>query len=85
LVRNIVFILNGVNHADHFYRQGTDRVGHYSQAVVQDNLIYVAGQHPFDPDTGENVRGTITEQTNQVFLNLQVNPNAARTGKRNVL
>ena len=59
--------------------------GHYSQAIVQDNLVYVAGQLPFDPETGEKVLGTIGEQTNRVLLNLEAILNAAGTGKSNVL
>lgn len=59
--------------------------GHYSQAVVQDNLVYVAGQIPIDPGTGEKILGTITEQTNRVLLNLEAILKAAGTGKSNVL
>lgn len=59
--------------------------GHYSQAIVQDNLVYVAGQLPFDPETGEKVLGTVAEQTKRVLLNLEAVLNAAGTGKNNVL
>ena len=59
--------------------------GHYSQAVVQDNLVYVAGQLPFDPDTGEKVLGSIGEQTYRVLLNLEAILIAAGTGRSNVL
>ncbi len=53
----------------------TDRapaaIGPYSQAVVVDDWIYVSGQIPLDPETGEQERGSIAEQTHRVFRNLQ--------------
>ena len=44
--------------------------GHYSQAIVHNDLIYVAGQLPIDPRTEEKRVGTIEEQTEQVFKNI---------------
>jgi 2-iminobutanoate/2-iminopropanoate deaminase len=35
----------------------------YSQAVKAGGFVFVAGQGPFDPATGEVVGGTIQEQT----------------------
>jgi len=46
-------------------------VGPYSQAVKIGDLIFVAGQLPVDPDTGEIVRGDIRHQTKQVLLNVE--------------
>ncbi len=37
--------------------------GHYSQAVVHGDLVFVSGQLPIDPETGEKQLGTIEEQT----------------------
>jgi len=45
--------------------------GHYSQAVIHNGLIYVAGQLPIDPMTGEKKLGSIEEQTEQVLANLR--------------
>ncbi|MEO7998954.1 MAG: RidA family protein [Gemmatimonadaceae bacterium] len=43
----------------------------YSQAVKAAGLVFVSGQGPFDPATGE-VRGeTIQEQTHQCLTNVQ--------------
>ncbi len=36
--------------------------GHYSQAVVHAGLVFVSGQLPIDPKTGEKQLGTIEEQ-----------------------
>src|SRR5690348_4711747 len=42
----------------------------YSQAVKAGGLVFVAGQGPFDPATGEVVGETIQEQTRQCLLNV---------------
>jgi 2-iminobutanoate/2-iminopropanoate deaminase len=44
--------------------------GHYSQAMVHHGLVYVAGQLPIDPRTGEKKLGSIEEQTEQVLRNI---------------
>lgn len=43
----------------------------YSQAVKAAGLIFVAGQGPFDPATGNVVGETIQEQTRQCLKNIQ--------------
>lgn len=45
--------------------------GHYSQAVIHNGLVYVAGQLPIDPKTGEKKLGPIEEQTEQVLANIR--------------
>lgn len=45
-------------------------VGHYSQAIVHDNIVYVSGQLPIDPQVGEKLIGSIEEQTEQALKNL---------------
>jgi len=45
-------------------------IGPYSQAVRTGNLIFVSGQIPLDPATGQLVRGDIGTQTQQVLENL---------------
>jgi len=44
--------------------------GHYSQAVVHNGCVYVAGQLPIVPGQKEHRVGTIEEQTQQVFANI---------------
>jgi len=44
--------------------------GHYSQAIVHNNIIYISGQLPIDPKTGEKRIGSIEEQTEQILKNL---------------
>jgi 2-iminobutanoate/2-iminopropanoate deaminase len=43
----------------------------YSQAVVAGGLVFVAGQGPFDPETGTIVGDTIQEQTRQAMRNIE--------------
>ena len=43
----------------------------YSQAVKAGGFVFVAGQGPFDPTTGEVVGATIQEQTAQCLKNIE--------------
>ncbi|CAN5659869.1 MAG: RidA family protein [Pyrinomonadaceae bacterium] len=45
--------------------------GHYSQAVVYNGLVFVAGQLAIDPQSGERKLGSIEEQTEQVLKNVE--------------
>jgi len=45
-------------------------IGPYSQAVRAKNLLFLSGQIPIDPKTGQLVQGTIEQETNQVLDNL---------------
>lgn len=45
-------------------------IGPYSQAVVAGGLVFLSGQIPLDPVTGQVVAGGIAEQTRQVMQNL---------------
>jgi len=59
--------------------------GHYSQAVVHHGVIYVAGQLPIDPKTGEKKLGSIEEQTEQVLFNIREILRAAGSDLNHVL
>lgn len=45
-------------------------IGPYSQAVRCGNTVYLSGQIPLDPATGELVGGEIAAQARRVFANL---------------
>jgi 2-iminobutanoate/2-iminopropanoate deaminase len=45
-------------------------IGPYSQAILAGNLLFVSGQIPIDPATGNMIAGDIAAQTRQVFHNL---------------
>jgi reactive intermediate/imine deaminase len=59
--------------------------GHYSQAVVHNGLIYVAGQLPLDPGSASREVGTIEDQTRQVLANVRAILDAAGSGLDRVL
>jgi 2-iminobutanoate/2-iminopropanoate deaminase len=42
----------------------------YSQGVIAAGLVFVSGQGPFDPSSGEVVGSTIQEQTAQCLRNV---------------
>lgn len=46
-------------------------IGPYSQAIQAGNFLFLSGQIPFDPKTGESVKGDIRKQTQQVLENLK--------------
>jgi 2-iminobutanoate/2-iminopropanoate deaminase len=46
-------------------------IGPYSQAVEVGNLIFLSGQIPLDPVSGELVGGDIQQQTQRVLENIR--------------
>jgi 2-iminobutanoate/2-iminopropanoate deaminase len=52
-------------------------IGPYSQAIVVSNIVYVSGQIPIDPKSGEIIKGNIEEQTERVLENIKAILNAA--------
>jgi len=50
--------------------QAPAAIGPYSQAVQTKDLLFVSGQIPIDPATGELVSGDIREETRQAMQNL---------------
>lgn len=59
--------------------------GHYSQAVVHQGLVYVAGQLPIVPGSSDRHVGPIAEQTRQVLSNVGAILAAAGSGLDRVL
>jgi 2-iminobutanoate/2-iminopropanoate deaminase len=45
-------------------------IGPYSQAIKTGNMVFVSGQIPIDPETGNFVSDDVKEQTVQVLKNL---------------
>ncbi len=52
-------------------------IGTYSQAIRHEQTLYISGQIPLDPATGELVDGGIDAQIIQVFDNLRAVAEAA--------
>lgn len=44
--------------------------GPYSQGIVSEDLVFVSGQGPTDPDTMEQVEGDIGDQTERTIRNV---------------
>ncbi|HWO00721.1 MAG TPA: Rid family detoxifying hydrolase [Blastocatellia bacterium] len=59
--------------------------GHYSQAVVYNGLVFVAGQLAIDPKTGDRLTGSIEEQTEQCLKNTAAILEAAGSSLSRVL
>jgi 2-iminobutanoate/2-iminopropanoate deaminase len=60
-------------------------VGPYSQAVRFAHLVFVSGQIPLDPKSGEIVGGDIEVQAKQVLENLKAIVEASGMGLENVV
>jgi 2-iminobutanoate/2-iminopropanoate deaminase len=45
--------------------------GHYSQGIVHNGLVYVAGQLPLDPQRSSDIPPTIEEQTERTLENVR--------------
>ena len=59
--------------------------GHYSQAMIWNDLIFVSGQLPIHPQTGEKINGTIEEQCTQTLENVKLILEDAGSGLDQVL
>ena len=46
-------------------------VGPYSQAIIEGDFIFVAGQGPIDPRTGTRETGNVRAETTRVFENIK--------------
>jgi len=46
-------------------------IGPYNQAVMTGNTLYISGQIPLNPESGELVSGDIQEETHQCMKNLK--------------
>ena len=52
-------------------------IGTYNQAVLAGDTLYISGQIPLDPQTGEVVAGDFRARASQVFENLSAIARAA--------
>ena len=60
-------------------------IGPYSQGVIAGGLLFVSGQTPLDPQSGELVSGGIEAQTERVLENLMAVLKEAKLGAENVV
>lgn len=60
-------------------------VGPYSQGIVYGDFVFLSGQIPLDPQTGQLLGGSIEEQAEQVLRNLEAVLRAAGASWQSVL
>ncbi len=60
-------------------------IGPYSQAVKTGDLIFISGQIPLNPKTGDLVSGSIEDEANQVLENIQSICKAAGYGLEDIV
>lgn len=62
----------------------TDRapkaIGPYSQGIAASGFLFLSGQVPLDPKTGDLVQGTVREEVTRVMDNLKAVLEAAGSG-----
>ena len=59
--------------------------GHYAQAVVFNEMVFVAGQLPIDPDRRDAPPGTMEQQTERTLKNVAAILEAAGSDLQHVL
>ena len=60
-------------------------IGPYWQAVKTGNLIFISGQIPLNPETGDLVSGSIEDEANQVLNNIKSICDAAGYGFEDIV
>ncbi|MCY6485038.1 Rid family detoxifying hydrolase [Clostridium aestuarii] len=59
--------------------------GHYSQAIVHNDLVFISGQLSIDPETGEKKFGTIEDETDRILKNIELILKEAGSDKNHIL
>jgi 2-iminobutanoate/2-iminopropanoate deaminase len=65
--------------------QGPQPRGPYSQAIVADGFVFVAGQGPANPSTNELELGDVGSQTRRTLQNIEAILEAAGSSLRDVV
>ena len=65
--------------------EGPQPRGPYSQAIVAEGLVFVAGQGPTNPGTNELELGDIASETRRTLLNIKTILEAAGSSLRDVV
>ena len=60
-------------------------IGPYSQAVKAGGLMFISGQIPLNPETGDLVSGSIEDEANQVLQNIKSICEAAGYGMKDIV
>ncbi len=62
-----------------------EAIGPYSQAIKANGFLFISGQIPIDPTTGELIEGNVAKQTKQSLENLKAILEEAGIGFENVV
>jgi len=65
--------------------EGPQPRGPYSQAIIAEGLVFVAGQGPANPSTNQLELGDITSETRRTLQNIQAILEAAGSSLRDVV
>jgi 2-iminobutanoate/2-iminopropanoate deaminase len=65
--------------------EGPQPRGPYSQAIVANGFVFVAGQGPFNPSTNQLELGDIASETRRTLQNIQAILEAAGSSLRDVV
>ena len=60
-------------------------VGPYSQAVIAGDFVFLSGQIPIDPETGNLIEGNIKEKIHRIFKNIIAVAKAADADLTNIV
>ena len=60
-------------------------IGPYSQAIITGNIVFISGQTPLDPETGQLVGSNVVEQTERVIINIKALLEASGTSIEKVV
>jgi 2-iminobutanoate/2-iminopropanoate deaminase len=65
--------------------KGPGAIGPYSQAIQAGDFLFLSGQIPIDPKTGDLIKGNIRQQTQQVLENMKGILESQRLGMEDVI
>lgn len=68
-----------------FTQKAPAPIGIYSQAIQHDHTVYLSGQIPLNPKTGELISQDFAEQVEQVFANIAEIAKAAGGSLDNII
>lgn len=68
-----------------YTKNAPEPVGPYSQAIKVGNFLYCSGQIPINPETGEVIKGSVTEQAELALSNMKAVLTEAGLSTSNVI
>jgi|TARA_B100000902_G_C27052705_1_gene784929 2-iminobutanoate/2-iminopropanoate deaminase len=66
-------------------KNAPEPIGPYNQAIKHENMLFVSGQIPVNPDTGTLVESGIIDETSQVMKNIEAILNEAEMGFNDIV